>query len=192
MQKQNRSIYDELSFTNAKNLAYVICATWSMSLTVPLRSACGRNYIGIHAVTVPVWIFLFAGASEIPELLAWIPVFWMGCFFNRITAAGMRRAGYHVHTYSRGDSWIGNKICFFSKSLFAGVVGEMIAVILIGWALSEGYHRPELMNYFLYGTVPMLVMELFAKQTRDQRDDAVRDAMVEQYGRYPVFQRRRW
>ncbi len=70
-----------------QGLLAAVLTTWARTLTIPLRIGCGKHFVGIHMITGPIWIFLYAGFIKTPELLGLIPVLWISGFLNLVTHA---------------------------------------------------------------------------------------------------------
>ena len=176
-QKKDRSIYER---GTTRAIIFAILATWAMTVKLPMRSACGRTFVGIHMFIGPVWIWLFSEASKTPELCALIPVFWLACFTNGVTLAQKTRKGIVVPDDDPGDSWLAKKLCFFVRSEYGLRNVEIVLSTLIGGIWSVAADSPCILTYFLGGSFAMAAVEITGRLHHQRFYNAARRAASSQ------------
>jgi len=178
-------------FDTARNVMFVVVTAWAMALRVPLRKACGKNHIGAFYFIVPFFIFLFAGFTNTEPLMYWIPVFFAGCAFNAMTAARIKKRGYHVHTYSWGDPWLGRMVVLGCRKPGFAEFGESLLVVVIGLFAMELLHNDYVFNFFLYGAGAMLVAQALSRSAIERSVDTRRDAILDSEAYVRALRQRR-
>lgn len=157
----------------------MVLSAWAMTIKLPMRSACGRTFVGIHVIAGPILIFLFSEASKTPALLAWIPVFWFACVTNALTLSLKSRREF-VPDDDPGDCWLAKKVFFFIKSDQGLRNAEILLSTVIGGIWSVACDCPAILNYFLLGSFAMAATLLWARFEQHRFVMASRRAAVVQ------------
>jgi hypothetical protein len=176
-QKKDSSIFDR---GTTRSIIFAILATWAMTIKLPMRSACGRSFVGMHVLVGPVWIWIFSEVSKTPELVLLIPVFWLACFTNGLTRAWKTRKGLIVPVNAPGDSWLAKRLFFFIKGDYGLHSAEIFLSTAIGGIWSVVSHSPGVLNYFFFGSFAMAVMELAGRLHHQRFINAARRAATSQ------------
>ena len=187
-QKKDSSIFDR---GTTRSIIFAILATWAMTIKLPMRSACGRSYVGMHALVGPVWIWIFSEVSKTPHLVCLIPVFWFACFTNGVTRAWKTRKGLIVPVDAPGDSWLARRLFFFIKGDYGLHSAEIFLSTAIGGIWSVASDSPGILTYFLFGSFAMAAVELAGRFHHQRFYNAARRAASSQQELSQRL-RRRW
>jgi hypothetical protein len=129
-----------------------------------LRSGCGSHaFEKLWPCTV--YILIYAGYANTPEIVYWIPVWLVLLIFRRLTHA------HDVHSAYRGWPWLGGLFCRRERN--ARIV-EVVLVLAAGRAIDG-----PVGTFIMLAAAGLTVMFMVDSMVFQARKRAMRDALTQ-------------
>jgi hypothetical protein len=173
MQQQGK---EESGPRTSLNVLYFFASGWAWCLLPFLRCNLGTNAIGVRGIVAFIVMWAYAALAPCPELVPFFGVWLVVVIIQRLRTAQLVRRGVVMHSRYAGDPLVMKFLPFIG----VGTAKLLEVMICFAAGLVLGAYWPPLGGFVLIGAVAMVIMFSIDDQIIRNRQQAMRDAELEQ------------
>jgi hypothetical protein len=164
-------------YRRAMNIGHLILSAWAMTIQLPMRRHCGKDFVGLTAFAGVLLIPVYVGFFNAPEIIYLLPVHVMFIVLHRASAWTRRLRGMVTHTFYEGDPWVARTLLFMKDERYCRSTSEPLLAVTAGLLLlptaeSAGF-------YFIIGGFAMAIVQQFADSQHQRRIDEINNGRIE-------------
>ncbi len=159
------------------NLLFLIISSWAMTIWLPLRRYCGKDYLGIRAIMGWMVIATYAWIANDPVMDLLIPIYLLAILLRICGQIKLRFQGVIQHTRYDGDPWLARLVLFSKDENKCKSVGEPALAIMTGYFLLST--SDALGAYLIIGGFAMFLVQAVAERQYQRRIDEINNGRIE-------------
>jgi hypothetical protein len=159
------------------NIGHVILSAWAMTIQLPMRRYCGKDFIGLPGLVGVIFIPLYTVFAHAPQVFYLWPVFLLSIVLNQAGSFQRRLRGVVQHSYFEGDPWLARTLLFSKDERKCRSSGEPFLSCMLGLFLMPVNQGLGL--YFILGGIAMGLIQDIADRQFKRRVDEINNGRIE-------------
>lgn len=164
-------------YRRAMNFGHLILSGWAMTIQLPMRRHCGKDFLGAPAAVAVLLIPLYAAFCNAPQIIYLLPIHVVFVALHRASAWKRRLQGMVTHTYYEGDPWVARALLLTKDERQCRSTGEPLLALAAGGFLLPTAQGAGL--YFIIGAFAMAIVQQFGDSQFQRRIDEMNNGRIE-------------